>query len=1290
MIFEAHANQVSSLSSEQLVMLMKRLLLAECRKVNVPLRSATVPLQITIADGGEDGRAAWEGGVESTDFFPSRFSVFQAKAQNLNESSITAEIVNSKGKGLPKLNDAIAEVIRRNGAYIVFCSHAFTGQKIARLCKAVTSAIRSSGKPAPRRFKCDVYDANRIADWVNTHPSAALWLTELGRGRSVAGFQTQDSWARSPDIHRFKWISDEEPRFAPTAVVIEPPKRKDPSRNAWTFRQAADQIHTFLSGDGCALRIAGPSGFGKSRFAFELFNDRLHIADAVESAALFYADMRIVGDEAIKLALEIADGGSPTIMIVDECPDEQHTELVNCSRRAGSRLRVVTIDVETRIAPTANTLVLHLEPASSKTIAAIARAVAPSIGDTTARLIGEFSNGFPRMAVLAAPEGGSGKTAIRSAVEILNRVIWGRRPFDQVALRALEVASLFEWLGLDGGAGNEASLVAESLAQMPRDRFVEHVRSFTDRGVIVAKGNFIQIAPAPLAAALASRRFALLTEDRLDSFWAIAPERLKKSLLRRMKWLDGAEAARAFATRILSPSRLGNLAQFSTDFGADCIDRLVHVAPDTTMDAIDAVLGTLDAAGLKALGSGRRHLVWALEKLAFRNATFVRAATQLRRLAATETESGISNNATGQFQQLFQLYLSGTEAPPELRLLVLDEGLGSADVEERAVCVGSLDRMLTTHHFSRSGGAEEVGSQAPLEDWFPKSNAEIEAHLLAALARLKAIASGTTKDSGRAKTILASHVRSLISHIPLDEIRSMIVEFGRGQVWTEAIQGVNAWLFFDRSDGAGALGAKVRMLFSELLPTDPVELALLYSNSWSTDLHDPDDTYSRANGNDVDFEYGSKQLIRLAEEVAASSTLVTKTIQEFTCAETKASYPFAKRLAEKLQNAVKTFERALAFAEAKGAKRANLQFFSGLVSGIESRDPKGARKCIQKALRSHSLRDNAIALITSKRLRADDIKLVSSLVASKDVTPRQSVLLSYGRGMDHLRPEEITPLLDVLCDLGSEGMWAALEIVFMYLHGGKEPHAILGDRVRIALLSARLFKNPKGAADGHHFESLIRMLAGHKFLDKQTVRGLARQLVRLLRKENSEAHRAIGDSARAALLSLISVDGEQLWRELKGAAESDDWYVQHRLNDFVGAPHNDNFAAGPLFQLAPDLYLRWIRKLPEKRARWAMAWLPIALKDSTGTLRWHPALLDFVSEFHGSKGVLAELSSRLHPTSWWGPVGPHLQPGIDLLREWEAHGIPAVRAFAQAQTRRFTAEIEDGLRRDEEEIVRFS
>ncbi|SAL17548.1 hypothetical protein AWB68_00506 [Caballeronia choica] len=118
MIFEPTPEQISRLTSIELVQLMKRLLLAECRLVDIPLRAATVPLQITIGDGGEDGRVEWAGGVNSTDFFPSRFSIFQSKAQNLTESAVFDEVAKRPKNGPPVLNNAVSEMLAKKGAYV--------------------------------------------------------------------------------------------------------------------------------------------------------------------------------------------------------------------------------------------------------------------------------------------------------------------------------------------------------------------------------------------------------------------------------------------------------------------------------------------------------------------------------------------------------------------------------------------------------------------------------------------------------------------------------------------------------------------------------------------------------------------------------------------------------------------------------------------------------------------------------------------------------------------------------------------------------------------------------------------------------------------------------------------------------------------------------------------------------------------------------------------------------------------------------------------------------------------
>lgn len=53
----------------------------------VELGNISVPLQITVADGGEDGRITWEGGKESTDYLPGRINVFQSKTTKMGEAA---------------------------------------------------------------------------------------------------------------------------------------------------------------------------------------------------------------------------------------------------------------------------------------------------------------------------------------------------------------------------------------------------------------------------------------------------------------------------------------------------------------------------------------------------------------------------------------------------------------------------------------------------------------------------------------------------------------------------------------------------------------------------------------------------------------------------------------------------------------------------------------------------------------------------------------------------------------------------------------------------------------------------------------------------------------------------------------------------------------------------------------------------------------------------------------------------------------------------------------------------
>ena len=708
------------------------------------------------------------------------------------------------------------------------------------------------------------------------------------------------------------------------------------------------------------------------------------------------------------------------------------------------------------------------------------------------------------------------------------------------------------------------------------------------------------------------------------------------------------------------------------------------------MATIDRVFGGRTNDELRVVADGRRHLVWALEKLAFRENSFDSAATLLRRLAAAETEERISNNASGRFKQLYQLYLSGTEAGPAARLLVLDDGLRSSDPREREVCLEALGQMLDTHHFVRSGGAEEIGSAERLKDWAPKTYGEIHDFLRAALTRLTTLAISDDPLAARARQILGSHIRGLLGQLPLDDIRGMVNQItARHGFWPEAVQGLNRWLYFDRRNAPTTIGKKVRAYFDDLMPSDPVELVVLYTHGWQADFHDPDVDYDREDKSPSKYDYSIRQSVKLAASIAADPDMLDRAVASLATSEAKTAFPFARRLAELVADPVELFESALAKAETS-PDATNQQFFGGIIAGADDHDPERARACIRAALRSEKLKRHAISLIGAGKLQPRDIALVVSLLQSGDVQPRLCASLSYGRGMDHLSAAEIMPLLDELTERGAEGLWTALDIISMLLYGGKEPPPSIIAAIKNILVAPALFDGVvRGAMDGHYLEEMVKFLLRHDAIDTRFARALVKQLLGICDQRESDVFYAFDGPIRRSLSELLRTHQKEVWAGVTRLLLTTDWLVRHRVDDLLESDREDNLGPGLLFSLPADLYLNWARKDPARRAGIVVRWLPIAIKAEDGSLSWHPALVDFVSEFGAEPNVLSGISRRLQPSSWWGSLTPFLEPLLPLLGSWSGHQIPEVRRWVRKQIENIRAEIRRADQDDEESIVRY-
>ncbi|EFO30639.1 conserved hypothetical protein [Roseibium sp. TrichSKD4] len=744
MIFVVNSDQVKRLDEHQVVDLLRRLISAELNKNSIPLRSGTAPAQITIADGGDDARVSWSGGPNETDWLPSGFTIFQCKKGVTSPAGLKAETQTkpSQGSDEPKLSEALEEAISQSGGYVIVTPTPVVGTIVDRRVKAIQEGIIDTGNDPSLLSSIQIYDCNRLAAWTNTHPSVALWLNALLRDVHLGGFQTFEDWSRTPEISEIEFQQNGDTRFTAKGAEIQTWQNDDAAvAEEKSFDEIQEVISTFLATRGNAVRIIGPSGFGKTRLVHQLIASQTALPqDVLSESQIIYCLYEDVKDRLPNIAREITDTGSRTLLVVDDCPDQVHTKLSETVHRDGSRCHLITIGVETKAQGMRRNLIVELNAASNELIGHIAEATNKQVSERNASLIRDLSQGFPRMAVFASRALEGGDEELSSVETLISRIVWGEHEVDQSAFESLQLLSLFTIVGMENDAADELEEIAAFCGKAARQLFNE-LQRFAERGVLFRQGDYGEVQPLPLAMRLSNQWLESNPAGTLEDLFRSLSEEMKLRMVGRLRWMSWSDKVSNFGHALLSEA-LPDEAALDSEFGSELLDRFVHLAPDATMEHLNRLLSGKTIDELVAFETGRRNTIWALEKLVFRRQTFDVAARLLLKLGAAENEDW-SNNASGQFTGLFQLYLSGTEATPGEKLVVLDDGLADADERVRKLCVDALNRMLETRHFSRSGGSEHIGAGEALQDWQPTIHGEIFDYYRAALSRLEKIAIDT-------------------------------------------------------------------------------------------------------------------------------------------------------------------------------------------------------------------------------------------------------------------------------------------------------------------------------------------------------------------------------------------------------------------------------------------------------------------------------------------------------------------------------------------------------------------
>lgn len=1247
-MFSVDPSEIQHLDGLQLVQLLRVLLYAEARNAGVPLRNVDVPLQITIADGGQDAIVRWEDGEASTHYFPGRDIVFQCKATDHGDAQWKKEVWTKKSQRtrLKVLNPAISEVLSRGGSYIGVTATPLVGSKPTDRANAITEGIREAGGNPSKLASVQVYDGNKLAAWASAYPAVALWVKEQKASMPLAGFSTLDQWGKRANVATPAFVGSGSRTFSLGSTRAD----------TLDFDQLAGRLVDHLSDVKACVRVWGASGIGKTRALHQALSTSTGALRDLTVANFIFCDFRDVSTQIWDVANRIKNDGSPAVLVADACSWEDSCRLFDIARAEGSQLRVITLGAEGRDQIPA-CLSIRPRPADLATIKGILAAGLPKAKPAEIEYIARLCDGFPRIAVLIA---GSyqNQSILKTADDVAAQIVHAAG-LNRDAVRALEGLSLFEHLTPDEDA-TAFDDIAESLVHMSGGMMYEHLIIASEQHLVGRDNDQLIAQPRPIADFLAARRLSYLRVSTVIRFLQKADPAHRANMLARWRYLARSQTLINVVRSMLRTEFRSAVRLLSMDAEPFLVP-FVHVDPEATGPALFwAIKQTpLDDLAAVPVTDG---LLDALRLLASRQDSFRPAAQMVLRLAAVaDTDS--SPPVLDLLRQLFQVALAGTQADDRRRREALSDISDEDDPRIKRAYVEALAAMLQTH-VSRSVEFEQVGAEPFKVEWKPADQATIYGYFDWALTRLLDV----WREHPDLRQVIQAHVasdlRSLLTPELLPTIEAFVgaVTGARGH-WFEATKSVGDWLFFDRPKLPTEFSRAVRYLYDSTLPIEPVEQALLYSRFWASDLHDPDKRYAEHAG-EMDFEYSSRRVKALAPEIARDPVQLARAIDAMSTEEMNGPYTFAETLAAHVPDPLKTLTHAVDALDRSGG-RAGIGFVRALLAALDRRLSNNLDQVARLediAASSSTLSASPMNIHTALRVTDQRLGRLTQQVRDREIDVAQVVTISYGRGLADVSTPALADFIEALVEHDDQrGAWVALEVLSMVTHEIKQIPGDLAKLVKLALLAPAIAEEVDDNAVNADYvhDRMMRLLAKSNAIDAAFARSFAHQIERACRSVGGR-HGYNSDALRSGLTIVIQHAPLEVWAVLAGFYETGTRAERDRLNAIVSptkpfASDVSRTGPGALFDTPTSTMLAWADHDPETRAPFLVSFFPTVVQNE-GVWSWHPALQALADRYGASKPFCAALRRRIFPSSWSGSLNPHLTSFKNPLATWTSHG----------------------------------
>ncbi|NML17033.1 hypothetical protein [Azohydromonas caseinilytica] len=1233
-------DDIKLLKDSQLVELLWRLVNLELSANRIEKYDSQVPLSIYIKDGGIDGLARWTDGPDKTTMLPGRIVGFQAKATDMSEAACSSEVRNKDGTLKPQ----VRKLVECGGAYVLFLGRDCVGQskdpRITALKEAITSASEVAEGEKLTPGDVYIYDATDIAGWVNTYPAAVAAVFEY-LGKPGAGALTWSELSGYPSF--------EVPFADAEKARVEIVK---------SLRVAATEERSIT-------RLTGASGLGKSRLVFEAFRPPTDPAANPEQARLSsrfcYLNAARTSDiEGIVRAWRRVN--CIGTIVVDDCPLELHEFLAEEARRADSRLALITIgnDLDSSAYAGTPTRLVRLEPASTDLIQGLLDIAFKDLTPDDRRFIAnELAQGYPLMAIRTA-EARADKAPLsaRLTPQVLAKLLGRHVEVASRAAKVIAACALFENIGFDGDTTPEREFVRSIFCpEVSTDDFYAELVEFQKSGAVTKYGRLIQVRPRPLAIRLAADWWEKCPPERAAEIVALPfPPALADAFCERIRMLDFVPALSGLTEKLCGRTGpFGQAKVLSSDLGSQLFRAIAEVNPVHAVAALDYAFGDWKTDDLRTLsGTPRRNLVWALEKLAFREVSFPRAARFLFKLACAENETW-SNNATGVLTRLFMVLLSGTQVPLDLRFPLLRQMGRNEEIDARRIAILALDKALTTDNFSGMSGPEYQGSSGPLPQYRPKTWKEIFEYWRNCLEELVRLAKEPGDIGEHAVAIIAAHIRGLVQHGRLDDVEWALGDVisdlrAQGKVWVQAVDAVKDVLKYDLDGTPVGTEPRVQSWLQILAPADiPQRLKLLITEP-------PFEHTESSDGSWIDV--AAREAEALGQDFGRNWETVVSHLDLVLQGEQRQAYAFGQGLARGSRMAQALYAVILSRLTDIPFERRNSALLSGWLSVVAEHDATSCDALFTALAESPALRQSLPSIARGVGLNNNRTAVLQGLVEAGHIEVNLLYGLSNGQAMAGVSVEQISKLNRALLQKGIDGAWIALDILFIYSHGQPETVEALHPDFSAILSTRGMLSSGRAQRDAHEFE-----VAASRLIPQSAE--IAQVLTQELCLSVTGETRISDHLVEKLFRSLFEQQPEVSWPIVRQALTQSGNIARWKLGEALRARRAGGDKSGAIDNLDLRFLKEWcnddLALAPTLIARIVKA----IEKDEADVWHLSVAAMMLINDYSNVDGVLDSLGANLHTFFWSGSLVPFYDRLISVVTPLLDHDHERVRVWAQ-------------------------